>query len=72
MSETSPLAPASFPDLPPIAGLRLGTHAAGIRYEKRADLFLAEMAEGTTVAGTFTQSLCPSAPVEWCLSLIHI
>lgn len=70
MTEISPLAPDSFPDLPPIAGLRLATHAAGIAYEKRADLFLAEMAEGTTVAGTFTTSLCPSAPVDWCRRIL--
>ncbi len=70
MSDLSPLAPSSFPELPPVAGLRLATHAAGIRYAKRADLFLAEMAEGTTVAGTFTRSLCPSAPVDWCRRIL--
>jgi glutamate N-acetyltransferase/amino-acid N-acetyltransferase len=70
MSDLSPLAPSSFPELPPVAGLRLATHAAGIRYAKRADLFLAEMAEGTTVAGTFTKSLCPSAPVDWCRRIL--
>jgi glutamate N-acetyltransferase/amino-acid N-acetyltransferase len=70
MTDVSPLAPAGFPDLPPIAGLQLATFAAGIRYEARADLFLAEMAEGTTVAGTFTQSLCPSAPVDWCRRIL--
>lgn len=61
----SPLAPESFPILPPIAGVGLATHAAGLRYQGRDDLFLATMAEGTTVAGVFTTSLCPSAPVEW-------
>jgi glutamate N-acetyltransferase/amino-acid N-acetyltransferase len=66
MTDVSPLAPAAFPTLPPIAGVRLATHAAGIRYRARADLFLAEMDEGTTVAATFTKSLCPSAPVDWC------
>jgi glutamate N-acetyltransferase/amino-acid N-acetyltransferase len=70
MTETSPLAPDSFPDLPPIAGLQLATHAAGIRYDARADLFLAVVAEGTTVAGTFTKSLCPSAPVDWCRRIL--
>ncbi|GJM37765.1 MAG: arginine biosynthesis bifunctional protein ArgJ [Acidimicrobiales bacterium] len=70
MTDTSPLAPAAFPELPPIAGLQLATHAAGIKYEKRADLFLAALAEGTTVAGTFTQSLCPSAPVDWCRRIL--
>jgi len=66
----SPLAPDSFPVLPPIAGVALATHAAGIRYENRADLFLAALAEGTSVAGTFTQSLCPSAPVDWCKQVL--
>jgi glutamate N-acetyltransferase/amino-acid N-acetyltransferase len=31
---------------------------------------LAELAPGTEVAGVFTRSLCPSAPVDWCRSLI--
>ncbi len=66
----SPLAPESFPTMPPIAGVELATHAAGIKYEARADLFLATLAEGTTVAGTFTQSLCPSAPVDWCRRIL--
>lgn len=68
---TSPLAPEAFPDLPPVAGVRLATHAAGIRYRSRADLFLAEVAPGTTVAGTFTTSLCPSAPVDWCRRILR-
>ncbi|MCQ3807623.1 MAG: bifunctional glutamate N-acetyltransferase/amino-acid acetyltransferase ArgJ [Acidimicrobiaceae bacterium] len=67
MSESvSPLAPKSFPDLPPIAGVQLATCAAGISSADREDLFLASLAEGTTVAATFTTSKCPSAPVEWC------
>ena len=70
MTEISPLAPDSFPDLPPVAGLQLATHAAGIRSDSRADLFLAVVAEGTTVAGTFTNSLCPSAPVDWCRRIL--
>ncbi len=66
----SPLAPDSFPRMPPIAGVQLGVHAAGLRYQSRADLFLAFLAEGTTVAGTFTKSLCPSAPVDWCRRIL--
>ena len=46
MSQVSPLAPASFPELPPVAGVRLATHEAGLRYQKRADLFLALLDEG--------------------------
>src|SRR5262245_58732280 len=62
----SPLAPAQFPDLPPIAGVKLATAAAGIRYPGRTDVLLALFDEGTTVAGVFTRSKCPSAPVDWC------
>ena len=62
----SPLAPKQVPNLPAIAGVRLATAEAGIRYAGRTDVLLALFAEGTTTAGVFTQSKCPSAPVEWC------
>jgi glutamate N-acetyltransferase/amino-acid N-acetyltransferase len=67
MSTTvSPLAPTDVPDMPAIAGVRLATAAAGIRYKGRTDVLLAVMDKGTAVAGVFTKSKCPSAPVEWC------
>ena len=66
MTAISPLAPASFPDMPPVAGVRLATAAAGIRYAGRTDVLLALFDPGTTVAGVFTRSKCPSAPVDWC------
>ena len=66
MSAISPLAPKTTPVLPPIAGMRLATAAAGIRYRNRADVMLAVFEAGTSVAGVFTRSKCPSAPVEWC------
>src|SRR6187455_2132346 len=62
----SPLAPVNVPDMPEIAGVRLATAAAGIRYKNRTDVLLALLDKGTTVAGVFTKSKCPSAPVEWC------
>jgi glutamate N-acetyltransferase / amino-acid N-acetyltransferase len=62
----SPNAPTDVPDMPEIAGVRLATAAAGIRYKGRTDVLLAVMDKGTAVAGVFTQSKCPSAPVEWC------
>ncbi|MCO5131708.1 MAG: bifunctional glutamate N-acetyltransferase/amino-acid acetyltransferase ArgJ [Xanthobacteraceae bacterium] len=62
----SPLAPKHVPDLPPLGGVRLATAAAGIRYKGRTDVLLAVLDPGTTVAGVFTTSKCPSAPVEWC------
>jgi glutamate N-acetyltransferase/amino-acid N-acetyltransferase len=62
----SPLAPTDVPEMPAIAGVRLATAAAGIRYKNRTDVLLAVMDKGTTAAGVFTKSKCPSAPVEWC------
>ena len=62
----SPLAPKSFPKLPPLAGVRLGTVAAGVRYQGRTDVLLAVLAPGTQVAGVFTTSKTASAPVLWC------
>src|SRR5277367_311214 len=61
----SPLAIA-MPTLPPVAGVRLGAAAAGIRYQGRMDLVMAELAPGTAVAGVFTSNRCPGAPVDWC------
>jgi glutamate N-acetyltransferase / amino-acid N-acetyltransferase len=63
---TSPLAPTSFPDLPEIKGVRFASGAAGIRYKDRTDVMLAVFDKGTEVAGVFTKSKCPSAPVDWC------
>ncbi len=65
-SPVSPLAPTDVPEMPAIAGVKLATAAAGIRYKGRTDVLLAVMDKGTAVAGVFTQSKCPSAPVEWC------
>src|ERR1700681_3435043 len=62
----SPLAPTDVPDMPMISGVKLATAAAGIRYQRRTGVLLAVMDKRTTVAGVFTQSKCPSAPVEWC------
>ena len=62
----SPLAPASFPHLPQIKGVRLSAAATGIRYKNRPDVLLALMDEGTSVAGCLTLSKSRSAPVDWC------
>ena len=66
MADVSPLAPARFPTMTPIAGVRLAAHAAGIRYSGRNDMMVAELAPGSTVAGVFTKSLTFGAPVGWC------
>ena len=64
--KVSPLAPASFPDLPVIDGVRFAAVAAGVRYKGRTDVMLAELAPGSTVAGVFTRSATRSAPVLDC------
>jgi glutamate N-acetyltransferase / amino-acid N-acetyltransferase len=65
-SMVSPLAPASFPSLPEIAGVKLAAAATGIRYKNRPDVLLALLDQGTTVAGCLTNSKSRSAPVDWC------
>ncbi len=62
----SPLAPATTPDIPPLEGVRFAAGAAGVRYAGRTDVMLAILDEGAAVAGVFTKSKCPSAPVDWC------
>ncbi len=66
----SPLAPAAFPELRPIAGVRLGGFSAGIRYKGRHDLMVAVLEPGTTVGGVFTRSKTPGAPVTWCREIL--
>jgi glutamate N-acetyltransferase/amino-acid N-acetyltransferase len=66
MTGVSPLAPERFPQLAPIAGVRLAAFACGIRYAGRDDLILAELAPDSAIAGVFTRSLTAGAPVVWC------
>jgi glutamate N-acetyltransferase/amino-acid N-acetyltransferase len=65
-AKISPLAPKSFAHLPPLAGVRLATGEAGIKYRNRADVLLAMLAPGTEVAGVLTKSKTAAAPVDWC------
>ena len=62
----SPLAPKAYPALPPVAGARFATIAAGVRYSGRTDVMMALFDRPAAVAGVFTRSKCPSAPVDWC------
>ena len=66
----SPLAPAAFPAMPVIEGVRFATAAAGIRYKNRTDVLLVALDKGTVAAGVFTKSKCPSAPVDWCRKVL--
>jgi glutamate N-acetyltransferase / amino-acid N-acetyltransferase len=64
--QRSPLAPNNIPTLPPIAGVRLGSVASGLRYSGRDDLMLVEFDRAATVAGVFTKSQTAAAPILWC------
>ncbi len=62
----SPLAPATFPELPKIGGVTFAAAAAGVKYKNRTDVMLAIVAPGSAVAGVFTRSATRSAPVLDC------
>ena len=61
--EKSPLA-QPFPDMPAIEGVTLRVARARYKEWDRCDLTFVELAEGTSVAGVFTQSACASTEVE--------
>ncbi|MET0314785.1 MAG: bifunctional glutamate N-acetyltransferase/amino-acid acetyltransferase ArgJ [Hansschlegelia sp.] len=62
----SPLAPKSYPDMPALRGVRMATAAAGIKYKNRTDVLLMVFDKPASVAGVFTKSKCPAAPVDFC------
>lgn len=62
----SPLAPKLYPELPKLDGVRLASIEAGIKYQGRKDLCLIVFDTPAEIAGVFTKSKCPSAPVDWC------
>ncbi len=52
--------------LHPVAGIRLGVAAAGIRKKDRKDLTVIAVDSGASVAGVFTQNRFCAAPVQVC------
>ncbi|MDQ2094255.1 bifunctional glutamate N-acetyltransferase/amino-acid acetyltransferase ArgJ [Rhodalgimonas zhirmunskyi] len=72
ITKVSPLAPAQFPNLPAIDGVRFATAQAGVRYAGRTDVMLAHLAPGSTMAGVFTRSTTRSAAVEDCAAKIGL
>lgn len=62
----SPLAPKSYPAMPVIQGVRMATASAGIKYKNRTDVLMMVFDRPASVAGVFTRSKCPSAPVDFC------
>jgi glutamate N-acetyltransferase/amino-acid N-acetyltransferase len=71
IEHTSPLAPTGgFPNLPVIEGVTFSALAAGVKYEGRTEVMLAQLCAGTVIAGTFTKSSTRSAAVLDCQSKI--
>lgn len=70
MKTVSPLAPGHFAPMPPLAGVRMAAAAAGIKYANRTDLLFLVFDEAADVAGVFTRSRCPSAPVDHCRAIL--
>jgi glutamate N-acetyltransferase/amino-acid N-acetyltransferase len=62
----SPLAPKTFATMPALRGVRMATASAGIKYKNRTDVLLMVFDKPASVAGVFTRSKCPSAPVDFC------
>ena len=52
-----------FPTMHPVIGFQLGTTSAGIKVAGRKDVVVMKIAEGSTVAGVFTQNHFCAAPV---------
>ena len=72
IEKVSPLAPASFPDIPAIKGVNFLTASAGIKYQGRNDLMLAVLDPGTEIAGVFTSSSTRSFAVIDCEEKIYL
>ena len=72
LEKVSPLAPASFPDIPSIKGVNFSTASAGVKYQGRSDVMLAVLDPGTEIAGVFTSSSTRSFAVIDCEEKIHL
>ena len=72
ITKVSPLAPAAFPDLPVIGGVRFASVAAGVKYEGRTDVTLMQIDDGASVAGVFTRSKTRAASILDCQEKIGL
>lgn len=62
----SPLAPAKFPVLAPVAGVDFRAMHAGFKKHGELDLLLGVFHPDSVIAGVYTKSKCSAAPVDWC------
>jgi len=66
MDYISPFAPKIFPELPNISGLEISTGCSNMRYKNRDDILKIIFSEKACIAGVYTRSSMPSAPVDFC------
>ncbi len=60
----------SMPQMHAVKGVKIGSAEAYVRYQNRRDLVIFEFAEGSNVAGVFTQNAFCAAPVH--ISKAHL
>ncbi|MEX1031875.1 MAG: bifunctional glutamate N-acetyltransferase/amino-acid acetyltransferase ArgJ [Cellvibrionaceae bacterium] len=53
----------AFPDISPLAGVKLGAAGAAIKRANRDDILIIELAENSVTSGVFTQNAFCAAPV---------
>lgn len=66
----SPLAPATFPHLPNIAGMNAATYSLGMYKSDRDDLIVVSFEDGASVGGALTKSNTRSCDVDWCANAL--
>ena len=60
------------PLLHPVAGVRIATCAAGLRYSGRPDLVVFEVVPGSEAAAVFTRNRFCAAPVSVEIGRAHV
>ena len=62
----------SMPQMHVVKGVKIGSAEAYVRYQNRRDLVIFEFAEGSNVAGVFTQNAFCAAPVHVCKAHLQV
>ena len=62
----------TMPQMHVVKGVKIGSTEAYVRYQNRRDLVIFEFAEGSNVAGVFTQNAFCAAPVHVCKAHLQL
>ena len=62
----------TMPQMHVVKGVKIGSAEAYVRYQNRRDLVIFEFAEGSNVAGVFTQNAFCAAPVHVCKAHLQV